>query len=335
MSKEPFFTIGVPIYNAEKYLPLCLDSILGQTFGDFELILVNDGSTDGSLEICYSYQEKDSRIVVIDQKNGGVSAATNRILDAASGRYLYLMDNDDEMYEGILQKAYEYLMEDEVDILHGAYYMSTPKSERKLRVFLNPDIQDGFATLCDYLRYETCVGFSPSMWSKFVRRAFWEEEKVQFQSKYDGCQDLDVSRRLIRSAKTIRYVEDIFLTWYHPREGSISTEWSYSMMRNYWRLKTDMIYEARTVLSGKDLDRYEEKIVRDSCSSLWRIPTYSPEQQCELVEIIAPVRSCFKTKCAPDGRTAFLLFSAKFFGIKNAFVLVRAIRALKHFVLRR
>ena len=85
MNKAPFFTIGIPVYNAEKYLPLCLNSILSQSYRDFELILVNDGSTDGSLEICQSYQKSDPRIVVISQKNGGVSSASNRILEIASG----------------------------------------------------------------------------------------------------------------------------------------------------------------------------------------------------------------------------------------------------------
>ena len=96
-------SIIVPVYNVEKYLSRCLDSILQQTFSDFELILVNDGSTDHSLEICRSYAEKDKRILLIEQKNCGLSAARNAGLAVASGEYVGFVDSDDfiscNMYE--------------------------------------------------------------------------------------------------------------------------------------------------------------------------------------------------------------------------------------------
>lgn len=338
MQNAPFFTIGIPVYNAEKYLSQCLDSILNQSFCDFELILVNDGSKDNSLNICKNYQAKDSRIIIIDQKNGGVSAASNQILAAASGKYVYLMDNDDEMYEGILQNAYRYLCEKEVDILHGGYYVFTPHDGIKLRLFRNPDILGGFDTLSDYLKYESDVGFSTSMWTKFVRRDFWQTTGVTFESKYDGCQDLDVSRRLMRGAKTVRYVDDIILTWYHPREGSISTEWSYPMMRNYWRLVTDMFREARIELSSQGeylWEQYKQKIVRDSGTNLWRVNAYSNEQQRELGKIIRPIRPYFSYKYAPDKRTAFLFLAIKYLGVRNAALIVASIRKLKHIALGR
>lgn len=335
MAATPFFTIGIPVYNAEKYLSLCLDSILNQSFRDFELILVNDGSKDNSLNICKSYQEKDSRIIIIDQENGGVSSASNRILDIASGKYIYLMDNDDEMYEGILEKAHNYLVEKEVDILHGGYYVSSPNSETKLRLFQNPDVINGFDSTADYLKYESDIGYSTSMWTKFICSNFWRKTGVTFQSKYDGCQDLDISRQLMRHAKTVRYVDDIILTWYHPREGSISTAWSYTMMRNYWRLTADILCEAKNELSGPWQEKYTKKIINSSRNSLWRLPNYTAEQQQEINAIIKPIRSCFKPKYAPDKRTAILYFCVKHFGARNAAVIIQAMRKLKHIALGR
>ncbi|MCL1971787.1 MAG: glycosyltransferase family 2 protein [Endomicrobia bacterium] len=88
-------SIIIPVYNAQKYLLQCLDSILNQTFKDFECICVNDGSTDASLSILEDYQRKDKRIKIISQKNGGISAARNAGISAAAGEYLYFMDNDD------------------------------------------------------------------------------------------------------------------------------------------------------------------------------------------------------------------------------------------------
>ena len=90
-------SIIVPVYNAEKTLPRCIDSILAQTFTDYELILVDDGSSDGSLSVCSAYAARDSRIRVLHQENAGVSAARNAGLDAAAGKYIMFCDSDDEV----------------------------------------------------------------------------------------------------------------------------------------------------------------------------------------------------------------------------------------------
>ncbi|MDT3428811.1 glycosyltransferase EpsH [Paenibacillus forsythiae] len=92
---RPEISIIVPIYNMEAYLPRCLDSLLGQSFGDLEIIAVNDGSTDGSLPILRQYADRDSRIVLINRSNGGVSSARNEGMGQASGRYIAFVDPDD------------------------------------------------------------------------------------------------------------------------------------------------------------------------------------------------------------------------------------------------
>lgn len=102
-------SIIVPVYKVEKYLPKCIDSILAQTFKDFELILIDDGSPDNCGKICDEYAEKDNRIVVIHQENAGVSAARNAGLDIATGTYIGFVDSDDwiepDMYEVLINTA--------------------------------------------------------------------------------------------------------------------------------------------------------------------------------------------------------------------------------------
>ena len=106
----PELSIIVPIYKVEKYLPKCIESILNQSFIDFELILVDDGSPDYCGLICDEYAGKDSRVKVIHQNNQGVSAARNAALDVAEGRYLGFVDADDwiekDMYQTMLQTAF-------------------------------------------------------------------------------------------------------------------------------------------------------------------------------------------------------------------------------------
>lgn len=105
--KAPLLSIIVPVYKVENYLPKCIDSILAQTFTDFELILVEDGSPDNCPALCDAAAEKDARVRVIHQKNGGLSAARNAGLDAARGAWIGFVDSDDyiapEMYEVLYQ----------------------------------------------------------------------------------------------------------------------------------------------------------------------------------------------------------------------------------------
>ena len=105
--EKPLLSIIVPVYNVERYLPKCIDSILAQTFTDFELILVEDGSPDNCPALCDAAAAKDARIRVIHQKNGGLSAARNAGLDAARGEWIGFVDSDDyiapEMYEVLYQ----------------------------------------------------------------------------------------------------------------------------------------------------------------------------------------------------------------------------------------
>ncbi|MES2266928.1 MAG: glycosyltransferase [Bacteroidota bacterium] len=104
-------SIIVPVYNKEKYIDECIQSLLAQIYTEFELILVNDGSTDGSLLKCVEYAKKDSRIRLIDQQNQGVSAARNKGLEAATGSYIGFIDSDDtiapDMYEALIKNALE------------------------------------------------------------------------------------------------------------------------------------------------------------------------------------------------------------------------------------
>lgn len=96
-TSAPTLSVIVPVYNVAAYLPACLDSILGQTFTDFELLLIDDGSTDGSAVLCDQYAASDGRIRVIHKANAGVSAARNTGLDMARGAFITFVDSDDAL----------------------------------------------------------------------------------------------------------------------------------------------------------------------------------------------------------------------------------------------
>lgn len=130
-------SIIIPVYNAEKYLSKAIESVLGQTYTNFELILVNDGSTDESEKICQEYQKRDERILYLYKENGGVCSARNAGIEIASGDYFFFMDNDDEMDSNLLKDNVLLLEKHNADIV---------KFERKRREFLNDELQVEFCS---------------------------------------------------------------------------------------------------------------------------------------------------------------------------------------------
>ena len=114
-------SIVIPVYNCERYLDNCLNSIINQTYTDFEVIVVDDGSTDKSCEIYKCYEEKDQRIKIIKQKNSGVSKARNKGIDNAKGKYLFFIDADDIIKSNMLEVMYNSIVKNDGDIAFSGF----------------------------------------------------------------------------------------------------------------------------------------------------------------------------------------------------------------------
>ena len=115
-------TVIVPVYNVESYLRKCLDSIIAQTYKNIEIVVVNDGSTDASGEICKEFSEMDHRIIYIEQENAGISAARNTGLNNMSGNYVTFVDSDDWIESNYVETLYKKITEYQADIAVGNYY---------------------------------------------------------------------------------------------------------------------------------------------------------------------------------------------------------------------
>lgn len=113
----PQISIIVPIYNGAKYINKCIEMIINQIFTDFELIIIDDGSTDSSFEICNEYAKKDHRIKLINKKNRGTWAARNKGIDESTGKYIIFLDCDDWYEDDLLKEMYENINDDEVDLV--------------------------------------------------------------------------------------------------------------------------------------------------------------------------------------------------------------------------
>ena len=130
-------SVLIPSYNVEKYIRECLDSIVNQTFEDMEIICIDDGSTDSTLDILNEYALKDSRLRVYENKeNKGVSYARNYLLNLAKGKYIFFMDSDDYLELDALEKAYNLTEEKSLDILMFKIRHFNNKTKKRIRICL-------------------------------------------------------------------------------------------------------------------------------------------------------------------------------------------------------
>ena len=136
---EPKVSIIIPVYNVENYLEECLDSVINQTFSDLEIICIDDGSTDNTLNILKSYENIDSRIKVISQENKGVGSARNAGIEVATGKYIYFIDSDDYIYLDAIEEMYEQAERNSSDIVVISRMREEGKDRQKNRDGFNFD----------------------------------------------------------------------------------------------------------------------------------------------------------------------------------------------------
>lgn len=178
-------SVIVPVHNGERYLEACLESILGQTWGDFELLCVDDGSTDGTLTLLERYAAQDERLRVIRREAEGAGAARNAGMAQAHGEYLFFLDADDFFLPDMFRCAWERAREAEADIvlLNGRRYDQTTGKEGETLEFLYPDLLPPKAIFCLDDAPETFFRITtPAPWSKLFKASFVRAHGLQFQN---------------------------------------------------------------------------------------------------------------------------------------------------------
>lgn len=215
-------SVIIPIYNAEEHLRQCLDSIVNQTMTDVEIICVDDGSVDSSLEILREYERNDSRIRVICQENGGAGVARNTGLRQAAGEYLLFLDADDFFELNMLEEAVKGAEQYQADfVVFGSdqYHMDKQEVVSVSWVVRKKDLPPyqpfTYRQLTDNV-FKTFVGWA---WDKLYRKSFVEEHRLLFQEQRTTNDMLFVFSALVL-AKRIAFVDKVLA---HQRRGGKST----------------------------------------------------------------------------------------------------------------
>lgn len=221
-------SVIIPVFNTEKYLEECLDSILAQTIDDFEIICVNDGSTDNSYEILKQYETKFPNLFVIDRVNEGQSAARNKALEKASGKYIYFMDSDDILTSQALSELYELSEEKQLDIVYfsGTTFYESKELEEEMSIFANAYFRsgeyDGVKNGCEMLAELLAnADYSVSPCLQFIRKQLLDDANIRFR---EGIihEDNAFTFKTLLSAERVSCINDIYF-YRRIRETSVMT----------------------------------------------------------------------------------------------------------------
>ncbi len=173
-------SVILPIYNVRDYLREALDSVLNQTLTDLEILCVNDGSTDGSLEIIREYAARDSRIVVITGPNGGYGKAMNKGLDAATGEYIGILEPDDYLLPDMMQSLYDTAKEHDLDLVKADFYRFTRENGQEQRTYERLDrTETRYGELLCPAMDDSCIRFMLNTWTGIYRREFIEKFHIR------------------------------------------------------------------------------------------------------------------------------------------------------------
>ena len=252
-------SIVIPVYNVEKYLSRCLNSILSQSMKDIEIILVNDGSTDSSLEICKKYQKRDFRIVIIDKINGGVSIARNAGIDAATGKYIGFVDADDWVEPFMYENMYKTIEKFKCNMAFCNYSKDSKFGSTIKTIKINKDVLGKFDIINELIanmigiedilpKYYNIMG---CVWRCLYKRDFINKFGLKFKPGISIMEDL------IFNVQALIYCDRACIdhgVYYHYMKNKSSSLHSYNEKMWQDQVKVHNILEE--IIEDADLSEY-------------------------------------------------------------------------------
>lgn len=279
MKYGDLISIIIPIFNTAQYLEESLDSVINQTYINLEIIIIDDGSTDGSAKICDNYGERDSRIIIIHQKNKGLSAARNAGLDVMTGEMVAFLDADDAYHPDYISAMVIAMIKEKADIVICKYSVkkATPKMKFGDKDKPMPQSEHGVYSRNSALRYLIDTK-DYAAWNKLYKRELWSEIRYPVGRVYE---DIETTCRIIECCERIYIINKILylkrknsdsITHTHTKKNEFDNVLAYTNLVSFVAAKTPDIFtagqlnECRVVLINKmifyyvrHLDDFDEK----------------------------------------------------------------------------
>lgn len=214
----PKISVLVPIFNVEKYLSVCLESLINQTLKDIEIICINDGSTDNSLQIINEYAKQDRRIKVVNKNNSGYGDSMNKGLEVATGEYIGIVESDDFVKNTMFEELFNLAIENDLDIVKSDFYYYTAKNNLSRQAGkIKKNIVKVFSVKDDL----SILKLMPTIWSAIYRRNFLEKNNIKFLPTAGASyQDTSFAFKALVSAERIMFTNKAYLFYRQDNENS-------------------------------------------------------------------------------------------------------------------
>ena len=304
--KDLLVSIIIPVYKVEEYLDRCLESVVGQTYKNLEIILVDDGSPDNCPKMCDAWAKKDKRIKVIHKENGGVSSARNEGIKNATGDYLTFVDSDDflspafsECIQGISNEKYLCFAYNLVDL--DSTTQITPFSSMREKV------------LTDLNKIKVSSGVFNSVWNKFYLRRIIEKNNLKFDTSLVIAEDLKFNFDFYMCVQELTLVNVAYYN-YFQNSTSVMKNINYDKIKNTLQVCEYLISKI-SLLQQKEKSLFLRKLISQNLLSvLYRAKSYSREQNKYLQTRLKQYKKYF---CYGDNfaKKLVILF-IKIFGVK-------------------
>lgn len=261
------FSIICPVYNAGNYLKTAIESVLYQSYIFWELILIDDGSTDGSSDLCDEYAKKDQRIRVIHVKNRGVSAARNVGIKLACGEWILFMDSDDYFEKNALYILNDSMVDKEIDMIIFNHYVDAEDKSYKHtlelannfkynRNYIESRILPGMLNICD-LKKEKQIDVLPFVWNKAYRREILEEHKIMFYEELKIWEDKIFWLLYMKNIKNVFFIDRALYHYVQAKKERLSGKYvpeifqNVVMIYNIMKENFENLYDMETYYSNE------------------------------------------------------------------------------------
>lgn len=262
---EPLISIIIPVYNAEKYLMECIESVICQTYRNLEILLIDDGSKDDSFKICDEYAQKDKRIKVVHKENGGVSSARNLGLDLANGEYITFVDSDDMVDKKYVECLYKEIEKNKSDLVFCGYGMYNGSKLKPIKEEIPQTLKvdfysNSFIEFCCRILSRNNSIFA-SVWRVLYQKKIVAQ--IRFNENIKVSEDMVFILCALKNATTIASIE-IPLYLYRVNEESVTHNYKYNFLKSQLALY-DEIKEFCGYFENKKIKRYFEVFIAYLC----------------------------------------------------------------------
>jgi glycosyltransferase involved in cell wall biosynthesis len=224
-------SILIPVYNAEKYIKRCLDSVLAQTYKNIEIVIMDDGSTDTSSSILEKYKQKNKIVRVISHENQGVSGARNRLISESKGEYILFVDSDDFILDCMVEKLYKKAESSGADLsmCKFSYYYEENNKERLKETHFPKEM---VTSSVEAIKLFLSGRITGHLWNKLIKRSLFIENNLAFSRELISYEDAPIVLKLLEHAGTITFVDES-LYYYLQRSHSLTTKTNIKVIKNH------------------------------------------------------------------------------------------------------